>query len=438
MNNIKNYRWAIFIVIGLIYILACFHRVSPTVIARDLATSFNASAVMLGFIASIYFYLYSASQPFVGFFTDSFGPRKVITVSTIIASLGCLIFGTASTIYGAILGRALIGMGAAGVFIPALKVFASWYKPNEFATLTGSMIGISGISYITAALPLACSVSLFGWRLTHVGIAVVSFSLAILCWIIVRDSPGERGLAATDIVDDTTLNGPSFVNLDKNSRSKSAPLHILRRLDFWMLFGTMFFTGGVSFSFQGLWAIPYLMDVHGLNRIAAGEVLTILPLGYVVSGPVTGILADKFSTRKQTILFCSIGFGITAWTALLVRGDSSYSVAIVAFFLSGLSAGGVLPVLFSMIKDIFPQKIMGTVLGLLNPASFVGAILYQPLSGVFFERSGRLASGSYAGAAYRRLFLFFILSYLLAIAAAWMISNIRKHSKPLSIERNLP
>ncbi|MBN2568164.1 MAG: MFS transporter [Deltaproteobacteria bacterium] len=436
MNNIKNYRWGIFAVIGLIYILACFHRMSPTVIVRDLATSFNSSAVMLGFIASIYFYLYSASQPVVGFFTDRLGPRKVITISTILASLGCLIFGTAPNIYGAILGRALIGMGASGVFIPALKVFASWYRPNEFTTLTGAMIGISGISYIAAALPLACSVSLFGWRLTHVGIAFVSFSLAILCWIIVRDSPRERGFRAIDIADGATLKRPSFVNLNINNRSKSGPLHILRRLDFWMLFGTMFFMGGVSFSFQGLWAIPYLMDVHGLDRIDAGELLTILPLGYVISGPVTGILADRFPVRKQTILFCSIGLGVAAWTLLLIGGNFSYSIVIVAFFLSGLSAGGVLPVLFSIIKDIFPERIMGTVLGLVNPSAFVGAILYQPLSGIIFERSGKLASGPYADAAYQRLFLFFTLSYLLALAAVWMISNIRKYRNPL--ERNLP
>lgn len=423
MNNIKNYRRIIFGVIGLIYLLACFHRVSPTVIARDLASSFNAGAVMLGFIASAYFYLYSVSQPVVGFFTDTFGPRRVITFSTVVASLGCLLFGAAPTVYVAILGRAIIGMGVAGVFIPALKVFARWYRPGEFTTLTGIMIGITGASYVVAALPLAYSVTLFGWRLTHVGIAVISFSMAMLCWAVVRDKPEDKGFVAVTPVDETTPHHSSSVTLNTENRLTSGPGHIIRRLDFWMLFGTMFFPGGVVFSFLGLWVVPYLMDVHGLSRIDAGELLIILPLGYIISGPSAGILADKFSSKKQNILMCFIGLGITAWAALLIAGKSSYSIVVVAFAMSGLSTGGTVPVLFSIIKDIFPQKIMGTALGLINSASFAGAMLYQPLSGVIFERFGKLASGSYPYAAYRMLFLFFLLSYLLALVTSWMISK---------------
>ncbi len=342
--------------------------------------------------------------------------------------MGCLLFGTAPTIYVAILGRALISMGVAGVFIPALKIFARWYRPNEFTTLTGTMIGISGLSYIVAAVPLTYSVTLFGWRLTHIGIAVISLSLAILCWIIVRDRPEDRGLAAINPVNETTLQRPSPARINKEDRSKPGVLHIIKGLDFWMLFGTMFFTGGVAFSFLGLWAVPYLMDVHDLSRINAGKLLAIMPLGYVISGPGAGIIADKFSIKKQTILFCSIGLGIAAWVTLLTVGKASYSAVIVAFLLSGLSAGGTVPVLFSIIKDIFPEKIMGTALGLINPASFVGAMLYQPLSGVIFERFGKLASGSYPYDAYRILFLFFLLSYLLGLATAWMISKGKKGS----------
>lgn len=423
MHTIKIYRRIIFTVIGLIYLLVCFHRMSPTVMARDMATAFNTGAVMLGFIASSYFYLYSASQPFVGFFTDRFGPRKVITWSTVVASVGCLIFGAAPTIYVAILGRALIGMGVAGVFIPALKVFARWYRPNEFTTLTGIMIGISGLSYIVASAPLAYSVTLFGWRLTHIGIAVISFILTILCWIIVRDRPEDRGFSAVTPGDETTPHRPSPVSLPGADQSQEGPASIIRRLDSWMLFGTMFFTGGVIFSFQGLWAVPYLMDVHGLSRIDAGQFLAILPLGFVIGGPGVGILEDRFPLQKETLLLCSIGAGIAAWVTLFVVGKSSYYAVIVAFFFSGLSIGGLIPVLFSIIKDIFPEQIMGTALGLINPASFVGTMLYQPLSGVIFERYGKLASGSYPYAAYRMLFLFFLLSYLLALATTLMVAR---------------
>ena len=119
-NATERYRWLIFGILGTIYFLACLHRVAPTVIARDLAQAFNADAVVLGLIASSYFYLYSAVQPPVGILTDTIGPRMVVTIFTIIAAAGGFIFGTANNAAMSMLGRALIGVGVGGVFVPSL------------------------------------------------------------------------------------------------------------------------------------------------------------------------------------------------------------------------------------------------------------------------------------------------------------------------------
>ena len=79
---------------GAIYFLACLHRISPTVIARDLVNEFGADATTLGLMASAYFYLYAAIQPLVGFLSDTIGPRRVVTIFTLMSCLGCLVFGS--------------------------------------------------------------------------------------------------------------------------------------------------------------------------------------------------------------------------------------------------------------------------------------------------------------------------------------------------------
>ena len=66
-----GYRWYIFLVLSIIYFLACLHRISPTVIARDLVRDFGADATALGFMSSAYFYLYAAVQPPVGMLSDT-------------------------------------------------------------------------------------------------------------------------------------------------------------------------------------------------------------------------------------------------------------------------------------------------------------------------------------------------------------------------------
>ncbi|MBW1984380.1 MAG: MFS transporter, partial [Deltaproteobacteria bacterium] len=127
MTELKKYRWLMLFILGAIYFLACLHRTAPTVIARDLMQAFQADAALLGLIASAYFFLYSAVQPPVGVLSDTIGPRKVVVIFTIISAAGCIVFSTASTVNGAVFGRALIGAGVGGIFIPSLKIFSRWY-----------------------------------------------------------------------------------------------------------------------------------------------------------------------------------------------------------------------------------------------------------------------------------------------------------------------
>lgn len=423
----RIYRLCIFFIVGLIYLLVCFHRVSPTVIAKDLAEAFNAGAVMLGFIASSYFYLYSAAQPFVGILADSVGPRKVITVSTLIAAAGSLIFGMASSVPMLLIGRALIGLGVAGVFIPGLKIFANWYRPDEFTTLTGVMIAISGLGYFVAAVPLAYSASLIGWRTSFEAVALISLFMATACWVVVKDRPEEKYPPPLNTVSVIAAAAPSPASEKKEEPFRERLAQIIRQRDFWMIFIIMLLTGGVSFAFQGLWAVPYLMDVHGLSRVRAGEMLVFIPLGYIVSAPLIGILADRFHIPKRTLLFCTIGLGLVTWTIFLIFGrTSSYLHLIPAFFLFGCYMGGNLPLFFGLIKEVVPSHILGTAMGFLNPSSFVGAILYQPLSGLLLGAFGRSTLGAYPPQAYRFLFLIFLLSYIIAFGTALMISRPRK------------
>jgi MFS family permease len=109
--------------IGVLYFLVHLQRLAPTVIARDLALSFSADAMLLGVIASSYFYLYALAQPVVGYLSDTAGPRKVIAFSFLLTSLGTLLFALAPSATVATAGRALVGFGAGGSSSPVSRSF---------------------------------------------------------------------------------------------------------------------------------------------------------------------------------------------------------------------------------------------------------------------------------------------------------------------------
>lgn len=94
-----SHRWVVFPVICVVYLFVYFHRVSTSVITSDLLISFHTNATILGFMSSMYFYLYALEQPIIGYLTDRIGPRKVIGYWSITAAAGCFLFGMATNIY---------------------------------------------------------------------------------------------------------------------------------------------------------------------------------------------------------------------------------------------------------------------------------------------------------------------------------------------------
>jgi len=421
MNATERYRWLIFGILGTIYFLACLHRVAPTVIARDLAQAFNADAVVLGLIASSYFYLYSAVQPPVGILTDTIGPRMVVTIFTIIAAAGGFIFGTANNVAMSILGRALIGVGVGGVFVPSLKIFSGWFRASEFASLTGILLAISGLGGLSAALPLTYLVLFLGWRLSFVLLGAFSLFLALICWVVVRDRPEDKGWPPMEI--EVAQSRPVPSELPEHMRTFKRLGLIFRSFNFWMITLALFFSGGVSLTFQGLWAVPYLIDAYGLSRAKAGGLLMLIPFGFAVGALVFGLLIDRLALNRKSVVICSMSLSISCWIILLFFGGrSSYLLVVPLFLALGLLGGGYLTVIMTITKELFPTWLTGTAVGLINPAAFLATALYQPLTGFLLDRVGPLDSGAYPLEAYQLVFIVFLISLSIALIATIMLS----------------
>ena len=234
--------WVVFGVISSVYFFVFFHRVSISVIAPDLLAAFQTHATALGFMSSMYFYLYALEQPLVGHLSDVFGPRRVVGFWSLAAALGCVLFGLAPTIGWAAVGRGLIGFGVGGVYVPAIKAFAQWFREKEFATMTGLLLASGNLGAIVATTPLAWMASVWGWRSSFLIIGSVTFGLALATLVLVRDH---------DAMIEPLSEEPPLKNA-QSVTSQGSGLWILRSLRFWILAAILFGFFGTYFTFQGL------------------------------------------------------------------------------------------------------------------------------------------------------------------------------------------
>jgi sugar phosphate permease len=417
-----KYRWVIFSILAIGYLFVYVHRVSTAVVAPELVKSFEISGTILGVLASAYFYPYAFMQLPIGLLADSLGPRKTITIFLLIACFSTVLFGSSPNISTAIFARVLIGLSAAALFIPTMKILAEWYRLNEFASMAGILMAVGGIGWLLATTPLALLINGLGWRMAFVLIGIMMLIITILTWTLVRDRPEEMGWPR---VSDAGL-APARVNIGFADGVKV----VLSEKYFWPLAIRFFCSYGAVIGFGGLWGGLYLMEIHGLTKAQAGNVLMMIPIGLILGSPLLGWLSDRVFSARKPVVIGGAFIHLLAWVPLALWTEKlNLPLLYLLSFMIGVFGTGISMVAFAAHKELYPKEIAGTSIGLINTIPFGGAAIFPPLMGYIMDKVGRVA-GAYPVNAYKKTFsLCFILAVIAFLGVCFMKETLHNRVK---------
>ena len=411
--NLLPQRWVILIVINAVYFSVYFHRISSAVLAPYLMETFSTTATSLGAMSSAYFYPYALTQPIVGMLTDRWGARKVVTLSTLIGFIGALLFGLAPSLFMASMARGLIGLGAAGVFVPALKMLLPWFGPQAFAQMNVILLAVGNSAAIVASTPFAWLLQEIGWRSSFYLIAGITLLLAIFSLVYLRDLP------------------PGLPN-QKEEREEAQPAapksdwKIFRTPFFWYMSILFFVYNGPYTTFQGLWGYPFLIDVYKYDKLQASNLLMAIASGAILGGPLlVYFIGRSFPEKKREMLSICIAVQALNWFCITFLGRSLgyFSLGLI-FFLMGTMMAGTLSFFWAIVREVSPGQKLGTVMGFMNPAPFLGVAAFQPLTGLLMDRVGKIG-GAFPFEAYQSAFAL----CLGAISVAFVISLIENRGR---------
>lgn len=397
-----SHRWVVFGIFSAVYFFVFFHRVSTSVIAHDLLDTFHTNATALGFMSSMYFYAYGLEQPLVGFLSDRLGPRKVVGFWSLAAAAGCILFGLAPTIGWASVGRALIGFGVGGVYVPVLKALSQWFRKTEFATMNGLVLASGNLGAIVATTPLAWMAHLWGWRSSFLIIGGVTLGLALVTLLVIRDH--------NPTIESNHREEP--LSQEQKTNAGGTALLILTSLRFWVLAVVFCSVFGTYLTFQGLWATPYLMTMLNLDSLTASQLNMLLPVGFILGATLSGWLSDRFFGDKVRFLTFAFSLHTAMWAIPTFLGHALGTTGMIPLLLlMGGASGGLATTIWAVVRDTTPPPIMGLTTGLLNPAPFAGVAIMQVWTGAILDKVGPV-DGIYPPKAYNDVFLLFLLTTL--------------------------
>ena len=404
------YRYVIFAVIALAYFFVYFHRVSTSVMAPELTGAFNIGASGVGLFGSMYFWAYAAGQLPAGILADRMGARFTLTVFMVVAAAGSLLFAHAHSFKIALLGRFLVGFGVGFVYVPAMRFLADWFRSDEFATFSGVLVAIGNIGALAAATPLVALMAFIGWRGSMNLVGGVSLLIAVLCYLIIRNKPSLIGGASPAQIEGRPETRPADTYTIVHAIGM-----VIRKWNVWTILITLFIWHGTIMAFQGLWAGPWLINVYGMSKSQASNILSFIAVGMIFGCPMGGFMADKVMKSRFKVILLGIGITICFWLMAFFAVDSiPLGVMIVLMFIYGFF-NGFFPIMHANIKENVDPSIQGTATGLLNTFAFAGAAVFQQITAKIIAKQP-VIDQVMPVAAFKSAFGFCLLALIVAMA----------------------
>lgn len=286
--RIAGSRAGLLAVLALAAIVSQFLRSSIGVIGPDLIRDLALSPETLGLAGGIFFLAMGIAQIPVGMSFDRIGARWTLAWVSVFALAGCLLMSIADTAATLIAGRFLAGFGCGASFMSSVVMLMRWYPPERMGTMYGRIFAVSQIGNFFAATPMAWMSDAVGWRTVFGGTALVVVLVTLLFVWIARDQPpGQTPVRS---------HGESLW------QALGGFLRVLKVPGYLRVIAVHMVAYSTMATLLGLWAGPYLHDVHGMDGVARGNVLLAMSGAQVTGMLLLVPLERRLNTRKGVII----------------------------------------------------------------------------------------------------------------------------------------
>ncbi|MFO1315881.1 MAG: MFS transporter [Burkholderiales bacterium] len=386
------------------YLLSYLYRTVNAIISPELVRDLALNPSSLGLLTSAYFLAFAAMQLPVGILLDRYGPRRVEPVLLAIAATGAALFALADSLGGLALARAVIGAGVAACLMAPLKAIAAWYPPDRQASYAGWVMVAGGIGALAATVPLELALRVTHWRVVFACLAGVTLAVALAIWWRVPDmpKPAQPPSLATQLAGVRTV----FVSPR-----------------FWWIAPVGGFAMGAFMAIQGLWAVPWLMEVEGVTRAAAADHLFVMNAVIMGGYAALGFMGTRLARRgihARHLFAAGFAVNVAALALIVLRVPGSY----LWWSLFGLGAA-VNVLAFPVLNEGFGRDLAARTNTTLNLLMFTGSFATQWGIGVTAD-AARAALGLDGAAALRVAFALVLAGDVATYA--WFMSGWRRYS----------
>jgi MFS family permease len=301
----------------------------------------------------------------IGRLVDRLGIVLPVIGASLTLGLAFIASGLAPSIFVFALANFLIGVGSSATFAPLIADISHWFTRRRGIAVA---ICASGNYAGGAVWPPIVNwlIETNGWRWNQAIIGIVCIALMLPLAMALRRRLSAQQAAALDAA---TNNANASLGLNP-----------------YALFALLSLAGVsccVAMSMPQVHIVAYCSDLG--YGVARGAEMLSLMLGFgIISRIASGFVADRIG-GLATLLIGSILQGLALFLYLLFDGLTPLYVISALF---GLFQGGIVPMYAIIVREYFPTRLAGTLVGLVIMSTILGMALGGWMSGAIFDLTG--------------------------------------------------
>jgi ACS family hexuronate transporter-like MFS transporter len=372
-------RWLICAMLFFATSINYIDRQVLAILAPTLQHSIGWTEAQYGYIVGAFQLAYALGLVSAGRMVDRLGCRIGFALLMGFWSIASMAHALASSVLGFGVARFFLGIGEAGSFPAAIKSVAEWFSPRERSLATGIFNSGANVGAIIAPAIIPWITLKFGWRSAFLATGIIG-ALWLIWWMLEYRRPEEHPRVTLEEQRSFTADSP-----DKTAQlARVSWLSLLKYRQTWGFVLAKFLTDPVWWFY--LYWLPKFFDARyhlGLSQIG-------LPLIVVYNLSMVGSIGGGWLPA----VFHKLGWALpkSRLTAMFICGSfalpmffaghaSSLWIAVTLLGSAAAAHQGWSANLFTTASDMFPNSVVGTVVGIGGMAGSIGAVLFSLSTG---------------------------------------------------------
>ena len=400
-----NYRWAIAVLIFIIYTVANADRVNLGIALPFIKDEFGLSNTEAGGIVSLLFLAYAVAQIPGSYIYTKFGVRKTFPLFMLLTSLMTWLQGVTSSVFTLKIARVGLGLCEGPLPTGCLTTINYWFPPKEKGTATGIYLAASKCGPVIAPIIGVAILEYFGWRDIFMFFAIPGILLSVVWFFMVANKPSESRFVSQSELDYITNEDKIVVDaktqagtkrnlqwLDKIIRPKKVALvdSNVKVFTSWNIIGNTIGYGlmnGIIYTIM-TWIPTYLMKVKGFMSFNVGFLASAPFVGAVAGNIIGGWISDRIlDKRRKPLMICSGIFTTIMMYSLIHAPNEIMQLGILLFlcgflFSLGFSAFSVYPM------GVTTKKMFPLAYGITNTGGQIGSASAPFVVGMLLDSFG--------------------------------------------------